>query len=496
MGVIETQAIRKSIVQYIALVVGFLGTYFVYNKYNQFYGLSSVLIDAAVLLSTFMTLGVASLSIRYFPEFKDTNNSRSAFFTFLVSIACLGISLSFLVFFSFKDSIVPFLSNDDDPLFEAFILWSFPLAILISFRNLLSNYVTNYKKIVINGVANSLFHKTALPLIILTAVYMSWSFKTYVLAVFGMFAAIILILFTYIMSLDKIRIVSFKPYVNREKLKDMAIFAFYGLFGSLGTFLATKIDTIFVAKYVDVASSGTYKVMSYFATLLEVPYMSILGIAAPIVASKLQEDDIKGVRSIYHKSSQVLTIVGFGVLLGIALNATDLFNIMPKKETTDVSMAFFVVLCLGCARLVDASTSINTHIIIYSKYFRFNFYSILILSVINISLNYMLVPKYGMRGVAIATLASIFLFNLVKIIYVKMKFDLWPFTKVSVIVFLIGISSFLLIYFIPLNFHPVINIAIRCICIAVLYLLPLYLLGYLDEIISNIWKQVKKILGQ
>ena len=443
-----------------------------------------------------MTLGAASLSIRYFPQFRDNTKSRSAFFTLLITIACIGICLSSIFFYFFKDALLPYLSNKKDPLFEEFIFWSFPLAIFIAFRSLLSNFVTNYKKIVIVGVANSLFPKTVLPLIILSAVYLSWSFEMYVLAVIGMFIVVLCILFFYILSLDKIRLVSFRPFVSSTKMKGMAVFAFYGLFGSLGTFLATKIDTIFVARYVDVASSGTYKVMSYFATLLEVPYMAILGIAAPIVASKMQAKEVEGVSAIYHKSSQILTIVGFGVLLGIALNAADLFEIMPKEDATDVSMAFYVVLFLGCARLIDAVTSINTHIIIYSDYFRFNFYAILVLSAINICLNYLLVPKYEMIGVALATFISIFLFNLVKVLFVKWKFDLWPFTKHSILLFTIGTASFIIIYWIPFSFHPFVNIVLRCITIALLYLLPLYILGYLDEIIANIWTQIKKILGQ
>ncbi|MBK7477629.1 MAG: polysaccharide biosynthesis C-terminal domain-containing protein [Haliscomenobacter sp.] len=57
------------------------------------------------------------------------------------------------------------------------------------------------------------------------------------------------------------------------------------------------------------------------------------------------------------------------------------------------------------------SLGLSNYIIDLSPYYRFNFFNLLVTAVLNIGLNYMLIPKYGILGAAYATGTAFLLMN-------------------------------------------------------------------------------------
>ena len=77
MGIIAKQSIKGTIVTYIGVAIGFFTTFFVLTRFltAEEIGLSRVLIDAATLFIGLAQLGSSSSIIRFYPYFKDKNNS-------------------------------------------------------------------------------------------------------------------------------------------------------------------------------------------------------------------------------------------------------------------------------------------------------------------------------------------------------------------------------------------------------------------------------------
>ena len=486
MGIIERQSIKRTFVQYIGVGIAFLATIFVYSRYSEIYGLVQFVYDAAVLISFFMLLGVNTLPVRFFPGYAHSKDQKSAFFTLLITFGALGALVVTVFIWLLRDWIAPFLSNKNDPLFEQYIFWSVPFAIIISFIKLLNNHISNYKRVVVPAVFGSLIPKVTLPTLIVLVSVLGLTYTQYISFYLGVQIIILTLIILYLNYLEPIRFTNFLKILPKKDFKSMRIFAFYGLFGALGTFLAIRIDTLFVARFIDTDSTGVYKIMTYFTTLIDIPYGAVLAIAAPIVSQNLQKHNMGEVSKIYQTSSRVLLIVGGALFLIIVLNVVDLFKVLPFERNQDLLVVFTVIICLASARLFDLSTSINTHIIVYSKYFRFNFYTIVLLGIFNISLDLFLVPRYGLIGAAVATLISVTLYNLIKLLYIRFRFGIWPYSLHSLNVFLLGFVTFAIIFLIRLEFHPVLNIAIRSLLILLLYVLPLYLLGYLEVFISGV----------
>ena len=69
MGIIIRQSIKGTLVNYLGVIIGFVTTFFVITSYlnTEEVGLTRVLVDAAILFSSFAQLGTGSSIIRFFP---------------------------------------------------------------------------------------------------------------------------------------------------------------------------------------------------------------------------------------------------------------------------------------------------------------------------------------------------------------------------------------------------------------------------------------------
>ena len=96
MGVVIKQSIKGTLVNYLGVAIGFVTTFFVITAYltQEEVGLTRVLIDAAVLFSSFAQLGTSSSIIRFFPFFKDENEKHHGFFFWTLIVPVVGFLLN------------------------------------------------------------------------------------------------------------------------------------------------------------------------------------------------------------------------------------------------------------------------------------------------------------------------------------------------------------------------------------------------------------------
>ena len=109
---------------------------------------------------------------------------------------------------------------------------------------------------------------------------------------------------------------------------------------------------------------------------------------------------------------------------------------------------------------------------------------------------------FGTNGLAFATLITIVVFNSIKLIFVKNKFSMTPFTDKSWRMFFILIILFFSFYFwnfsLPSieisnrDISPIFNIALKSILIAVLFLFLVIKLS-ISEQINGLFKKYVKL---
>jgi O-antigen/teichoic acid export membrane protein len=98
---------------------------------------------------------------------------------------------------------------------------------------------------------------------------------------------------------------------------------------------------------------------------------------------------------------------------------------------------------------------------------------ILVLSLGNILLNYSFIRKYGVFGPAMASVGFIVTFNLIKVIFLWVKFRMLPFSKPMLPLIGSALCCICVHYFLPRIGYPIIDGLIGGMILLLGYLIPL-----------------------
>ena len=152
-------------------------------------------------------------------------------------------------------------------------------------------------------------------------------------------------------------------------------------------------------------------------------------------------------------------------MLGIFINTNQLYELVPKEYSGGI----WVVFMIGISKYFDLILGNNNAIIFNTKYYRAVLFLGVGLVVLTVVLNVIFIPSYGIMGSAFATLLSITLYSIAKLLFVVKRLGLYPFTKQTVYSLAITFAFFVLFYFWEFPFHPIINIGLKSVLLSVLY---------------------------
>lgn len=496
MGIIEQQSIRNSIVQYLGVFISAVSTFLIYSRYKEIYGLYSFLLNGSSLVAPIVSLGASSIATKFHPENYSQHNKIDSLFLFLVLLITLGTLILILLFYFFRSQVESLLiDSGDDPLYQTYLVYIIPLAIVSSFQGLLLTYISNYRRIVISEIIGNLLVRITIPLLVL-GVGMNWiSLDQYVNGIIVVFGMISLLLLIYLTNFE-LSLFSWPSFIRDiNVIKPILLFGGVSFLNSIGGILAVRIDTLMVAKMIDMTNAGAYTILLFLTNVTLIPMKSIFSISAPIVAKRIDEGDFKEVERVYKSSSMVLLIAGCLISAIIILNVTDVIAILPKSEEF---IGFFgVTVFLSLANIFEMTTSLNTNIILYSRYYWTNLLMVLLLAAGNIIFNLVLIPKYGLSGAAISTFLSLTIYNVAKLVLIYFVFRIQPFTRHSISVFFIATLLFGLIYILPVNFSHIVNIIVRSLLFGGVFVWIIYFFsfsshfnGAIDRYLSSLKKMI------
>ena len=468
MGVIQRQGLKHTIVSYFGVVIGLLSTIFIYPRVPELYGLFKVIIDTTMLTVSFFSLGLSTHAVKFFPKFKDLKTGHHGFLGFLL----IGSSIGFIFFlvclplirYLFLDILLK--ESDSLDLLTEYFYYLVPMVFLFICNSIFYKYVSNFNRVVIPNVFD-IFIKITVPVLALLFLGNYIDTHFFVIGVILNYVLVFIGFLIYTKSLGQLFFQLNLNFIKPPLRKEIQKYSLFGLLNALGSQLAFKIDTLMVAAMIDITSTGIYAIALVITEVISKPAKAIISISSPIISASWEANDLEHIKLIYQKSSTVLLIVGWLVFLGIWGSINDLFEMMQNSEM--MKKGVNVILFLGLAKMVDLATSLNTGIISYSKKYQFHFYALLILAILNIIFNLYFIPIYGLVGTAIATFCSLSLFNLVKLIFIWINFKIQPFTVATLKILLLAGLCWVMIHFVPFNFHPIVNIMLRSVLLTIVY---------------------------
>ncbi len=469
MGVIQRQGIKQTIAFIFGAVIGGLNNIILFPKAFEpdQIGLIRLFQDLALLVAPFLLMGTSGLTVRYFPKFKNNQNGHNGYLRLLLSIVGVGIILFLIIFLGFKPHIIDFY-KERSPYIAQYYYFMIPVIIGYGLTALFNQYASNFLRLTVPVIIGQ-FIKPIMA--ILAIAYIGhWVTFTQVVTAFSLWYLVsLLLLILYLRYLGEWHLSPFRSFLNKPLLLQMGNYALFGILASVGSNLIFKLDTVMLASMTDLRQTGIYTIAAFIASVVMIPTNSLISISAPIISKAWHDNDLKEINTIYKKASLNLSIIGLLFFVLVFASVNDLFDFMPNGDIYRVGIP--VIFILIASHFFNMITSVNTEILGYSSAYRVNFYLLILTGLLNIALNYWLIPRYQIVGPAIATAISLFLFNLSKLLFIYKKYGLHPFGKGLGRLFLAALITFGLA-FLPISTGiPLINIVLKSTIITLVFVL-------------------------
>jgi len=257
---------------------------------------------------------------------------------------------------------------------------------------------------------------------------------------------------------------------------------FVGIFG----FVLNYLDRFFLNYYVTLEEVGLYTLAYQFGMLVNILLIGPLKrLWGPAFLSVKEDDNFS--RFCAKSLTYVIAIAGF-VFLGVALLSKEVLILISSEAYWD-SYTVIPIIALTYA-IWSARSLVEVGVVLKRKTSAIAFYT-LIGAVLNIDLNLILIPQYGMAGAAWATLISFVITLGIDYAYNRSLFRIeyeWArLIKICAVVAVVFSAGYL--YEIS-NLY--LSIAFKLGIIVVLYPLGLLLLRFFDEPETA---RIKKTLG-
>jgi O-antigen/teichoic acid export membrane protein len=468
MGIIIQRSGYTAMLSYLGFFIGYVNMLwlFPYAFRPEEIGLIRLLLAVAALFATLFSFGGSQVATKFFPYFKETIQRRSAFFRFLCSLALIGVILFTAVFTCFHNNIIDIYSRKS-PLFIIYLWYLLPLTASLIFYGIIEAFIVVQGYPLVPTLLREIYTRILLTITSLVFLAALISFSGFIGLVCLLYCIAPVMLFFYARTKGLVPFTGTVRGIHRKEISEISQFGTFAFLGNAGAVLLANIDSVVLSAYSGLASTGIYGIALFIAVIIEVPKRSLSQVLIPLVVQANKDHNVKILDVLYKKSSINQFLIASVIFLVIWLNIDSIFSLIPHGDIYREGK--WVVFFISLAKLFDMLTGINAEIVGTSRYYKIDLLFFSIISLIGISLTFLLIPLYGIIGAALAVLLSTVLYNTTRFIFIAVVMKIQPFTKKTIVAGLCAALTYGVILFVPVTNITVIDIGLRTVFIGVIF---------------------------
>ncbi|MEZ9768239.1 lipopolysaccharide biosynthesis protein [Vibrio breoganii] len=358
----------------------------VYGEYSYFYSL-------ILILSIFGRLGFDNAIMYFYPKYGHKYTPISLF------LATLGVLLSCLLVFYF-DFLKSFL----------YLSLVFISALSISYRDILFSIFRLSGEVKKYYFSYILFYCTFQLLLVLLLHF-------YFENVTGLELLCTLVISCVFLALTLL-------YSKRKDLSSKILtldfeflkFSLTAASISISSVLMNRIDILILEKFVSNYDLGIYQIFGQISLLIVVVMNVFNVVFAPKISKLYHSGKAKELVNIYKKSTYILSIVSILIFLILLLSFKIVLNIFSLDEIhNDHYIVYILRLSSQLAFVIFGSVGF---MLTMTGNVIFQFVRVLLAMLVNVGLNLLLIPNFGILGAGVSIFTSLFLSSFLGFIFV------------------------------------------------------------------------------
>lgn len=243
-----------------------------------------------------------------------------------------------------------------------------------------------------------------------------------------------------------------KTVVNYEKevvvLRKEGIILF---FIGINYYLISQIDKIFVARTSNMEMLGIYGLavtlsqLVGFSTILYTRFL-------PKISHYILSKNMNILENEFEKITTNSLIVSLPFIAFMIFFPSDIFLFFGKNLTG--AAVILQILMLG--QIVNYFTGPNGSLLIYGNYANVDFINSIAGIILNIVLNIIGYKLYGITGIALAAGVSLAFVNILKVVEVKIIYNIFPYKISTIFLALISFFSYYIVKVVQININNII----------------------------------------
>lgn len=344
------------------------------------------------LIPAIVSLGLSYSMVRFLAATKNKSEIQEGFYSSLIVILFSSIIASILLYL-FSGPIASSLLNDNLEITKALCLIIIIECINVHLRNFFRTF-QKVKMYALFSIINTYFSAALVA-------YMVVSGHGILGAIIGLLASkfiVFLLMIALVVRAIGVRIPQF------THIKDYIAFGLPTIPWSLSSWITNSSDRYIIGLCLGVASVGYYSpcyYLGYIVTTFSAPLLFML----PVILSKeYDEDNINEVKLILSHSLKYFMALAIPTVFGLSLLST---FVLSALSTPDIaSYAFAVTPFVALSGLFFGIYSVFYQPIALVKKTKFLGCVWIIAAILNFGLNLLFVPRLGIQGAAITTLAA------------------------------------------------------------------------------------------
>ncbi len=429
------------------------------------FGILGILEVTIAIFTEVVNLGLAPALVMLNNIIDYRGKQKSVFFTIFVTST--SICAVFIVAGNF---VIPAIAGFFGELekFKLYLNLTLYIVVLRILNNLISNKLRADEKSITYTIIN------------LSKLVLSLGFIIYFVA-FNK-SGVAGVLYSYIIS-EGIILISTVPVVlklmsplfDKSILKTAVKFGIPLIFSSIAMMVLNVSDRYILKFYADYRTLGLYDLGYRIAGVINMFFIMPLSLALMPTAYKIFNKE--GDKRYFSKMLTYLTFVLIWSGLALSLFSKEIIKIFTLNP--DYWPAYQVVPVIIFSYVFFGMRLVSMLGLYLTKHTKYVAYSTLAAALINIILNFIFIPKYGMMAAAFTTLFSFlalyFISDKISARFYKIPFEYLKITKVISV----GVIFYLISYFLNVTF--VLNVLIKLFLILILPLV-LYLFNFYEVI--------------
>ncbi len=484
MGIVLKQSLNNTIITYTGFAIGAINTLFLYTNFMQaeHYGLIQVVLSVAAVLMPILAFGVPNALVKFYSSF-TSEEEQEGFLTMMLLLPLLFIVPIALLSYFANEAIGTLLSNKN-PIVRDYVWHIFLAGMAMAYFEVFYAWARIRMKSVFGNFLKEVFCRLGQSVLLVLLYFDTIGIDAFINALIGFYLLRMLImkLYAYKLRMPKVQFLVPGNWWDIIKYSGLIIL------GGSTAIVLMEVDKVMLNNFLELENVAYYAVAGFIASTIAVPSRAMHQITYPMTAEYLNRNDKSSLKQLYQKSSLTLLIISGFLFLLIILNLEDLYELLPKGYTG----GFMIVFWIGLAKVYDALLGNNNSILYNSDYYRSILFFGVLLAVMAVGFNLWLIPTYGINGAAIASFSAFFIYNSLKLYYVKTKFQISPFTSETVKVFALLLLVGVLFYAFQFEFHPIVNILLKSTLITTMYVGVLYRFKISEDVYGLLSKFLKK----